>query len=316
MPETKRFVYPPTGVEHYGEIIDSKEGFDVIECEICGFRHIVPIPTDEEMEKYYSKQFLQERPSYVERFHEDLDWWKMVYVEKYEMLEEYLPLKCRRILDIGCGLGLFLKEGKERGWETIGIEPSQQAAEYARHLNLEVINVTLSKDHVENLGRFDVVHMHEVLEHIPDPAGMLRIVHQLLKPNGLLCVVVPNDYNPLQRIFREQSGSEPWWVAPSVHINYFTFESLERLLCSLGFQVLQKTATFPMEVFLLMGDNYVGNDSLGRICHGRRKKMELSLKLGGLDVLKRVLYTTLAEHGIGREIVMLAKKVKDNGAKT
>ena len=81
-------------------------------------------------------------------------------------------------------------------------------------------------------------------------------------------------------------------------------------MASLGFHVLQKTGSFPMEVFLLMGDNYVGNDALGRACHGRRKKLESHLKLGGLDALRRVLYATLAEHGVGREIVMLAKKAK------
>lgn len=318
MPEIKRFVYPPTGVEHYGEVIDTKDGFDVIECETCGFKHVIPIPTANEMDDYYSKHFIEDRPLYVERFQEDLDWWKMVYVEKYEIFEEYLSLECRRILDIGCGLGLFLEEGKKRGWETVGIEPSEQAAEYARHLGLEVINETLSRDHVEILGRFDVVYMHEILEHIPDPAGMLRLAHQLLKPNGLLYVVVPNDYNPLQRVFRELSNSGPWWVAPPVHINYFTFESLERLLRSLGFAVLQtkRTATFPMEVFLLMGDNYIGNDALGRACHSRRKKLELNLKRGGLDAQKRALYATLAEHKIGREIVMLAKKEGVNGTKT
>lgn len=299
-----------------GPVLDSVKGFDVIECETCGFRHIVPIPTAEDLEDYYSKQFLEERPLYVERFHEDLDWWKMVYVEKYEMFEEYLPLECRRILDIGCGLGLFLQEGKERGWETLGIEPSQQAAEYARHLGLEIVNGTLSRKHVEELGRFDAVHMHEVLEHVPNPADTLRLAYQLLEPHGLLCVVVPNDYNPLQNMFREQLGFKPWWVAPPVHINYFTFESVERLVCSLGFQVLLKTATFPMEIFLLMGDNYVGDDSLGRACHGRRKKLELNLKRGGLEVLKRVLYATLAEHGVGREIVMLAKKAEGNAAES
>ena len=59
-----------------------------------------------------------------------------------------------------------------------------------------------------------------------------------------------------------------------------------------------------------MGDNYVGNDSLGRAVHNRRKQLELNLKRGGLDALKRGLYETLAEHGVGREIAILAKKTE------
>ena len=61
------------------------------------------------MEDYYSEQFLEERPLNVERFHEDLDWWKMIYAEEYEIFEEYVPPECRLILDIVCGLGLFLQ---------------------------------------------------------------------------------------------------------------------------------------------------------------------------------------------------------------
>jgi hypothetical protein len=44
MPETKSWR------EHQGEVVDSVKGFDVIECEICGFKHIIPIPTEDEME--------------------------------------------------------------------------------------------------------------------------------------------------------------------------------------------------------------------------------------------------------------------------
>ncbi len=294
--------------EHKGAVIDSVEGCDVIECQTCGFKHIVPVVAAEQAETYYSEQFLPERPLYIDRYQEDMDWWQLVYSEKYEMLEDYLPPERRRILDIGCGLGLFLQEGRKRGWKTIGIEPSQQAARYARNLGLEILNEPFGQKHADALGLFDVVHFHEVLEHIPDPSGMLRLASRLLEPHGLLYVVVPNDYNPLQRLLRDQLGFKPWWVAPKVHINYFDFDSLERLLSSLGFHVLLKTATFPMEVFLLMGDNYVGNDSLGRACHGRRKQLELNLKLGKLEALKHTMYATLAEHGIGREIVMLAKK--------
>jgi SAM-dependent methyltransferase len=304
MPETKSWK------EHQGEVADSVNGFDVVECQTCGFKHIVPIPTTEELkglyhEDYYSK----EKPLYFERHREDIEWWNMVYAERYEFFEQHLPPTRRRILDIGSGPGFFLKLGKERGWETVGIEPSQQAAEHARGLGLEIVNEFFTEDNVDSFSTFDVVHMHEVLEHIPDPARMLRLAYRLLNAKGLLCVIVPSDYNPLQKVLREHLGYEPWWVAPPHHINYFDFDSLERLVQCTGFKVVHKTATFPMELFLLMGDNYVGNDSLGRTCHGRRKKLELNLKLGKLDALKRALYATLAEYGIGREIVMLAKKV-------
>jgi SAM-dependent methyltransferase len=294
--------------EHSGEIIDSVKGFDVIECQPCGFKHIVPIPTATELEGLYDEDYYsKEKPLYFERQQEDIEWWDMVYAERYEFFEQHLPLTRRRILDIGCGPGFFLKLGKERGWQTLGIEPSRQAAGHARGLGLDIINEFLSEANADRLGTFDVVHMHEVLEHIPDPTGMLRLAFRLLTPGGLVCVILPNDYNPLQKALREYLGYEPWWVAPPHHINYFDFDSLEGLLQRTGFKVVSRTATFPMEFFLLMGDNYVGNDSLGRACHGRRKKLELNMKLGKLDAVKHALYAALMEHGIGREAVFIGQ---------
>jgi 2-polyprenyl-3-methyl-5-hydroxy-6-metoxy-1,4-benzoquinol methylase len=108
-----------------------------------------------------------------------------------------------------------------------------------------------------------VVHMSEVLEHIPDPRGILQIARSLLAPEGLICVVAPNGYNPFQYALRTACGYQPWWVAPPHHINYFDFDSLSQLLLNGGFEVVLKEAIFTIDMFLLMGDNYIGKDALG-----------------------------------------------------
>lgn len=303
MPETKAWR------EHNGEVIDSVKGFDVIECQTCGFKHIIPIPEAKELENLYKEEFYSvQKPAYFERQLEDIEWWNMVNTERYEFFEQHLPPRRRRILDVGSGPGFFLKMGTERGWETLGIEPSQQAAEYARGLGVETVNEFFSEDIVDGLGNFDVVHMHQMLEHVTDPAGMLRLAYRLLNPKGLLCVITANDYNPLQKLLRQHVGYKPWWVVPTEHINYFDFDSLERLVQRTGFKVVYKTATFPMEFFLLMGDNYVGNDTLGRMCHERRKQFELALRAGGLSYIKQHLYQFLSCQQIGREVVLFARK--------
>lgn len=294
---------------HRGAILDSVEGFDVIECETCGFKHIVPIPSPEELETVYRQEYYSlEKPLYLERNREDLDWWNLVYSERYDALEELLAPHRRRILDVGSGPGFFLLQGKERGWQTLGIEPSAQAAAHSRELGLEVVEDFLSESTAKQLGTFDVVHMHEVLEHLPDPRDMLRMVRTLLAPDGLVCVIVPNDYNPFQYALRTACGYEPWWVAPPHHINYFDFDSLSQLLTVSDFEVILREATFPIDMFLLMGDNYVGNDALGRQCHGKRKLLERNLANASLTVLKRQLYQAFASVGIGREVHIVARK--------
>jgi len=294
---------------HKGVVLDSVKGFDVIECETCGFKHIVPIPTPEELQAVYRQEYYSvEKPLYLERVREDLDWWNLVYSERYDTFEELLRPYRRRILDVGSGPGFFLQHGKERGWQTLGIEPSTQAAAHSRELGLEIVEDFLTEETVDELGTVDVVHMSEVLEHIPDPRGMLKIVKDLLAPGGLICVVVPNDYNPFQYALREVCGYEPWWVAPPHHINYFDFNSLSQLFENCGFKVVLSEATFPIDMFLLMGDNYVGNDALGRQCHAKRKAFEQNLTAAGLSVMKRQLYQAFAAIGIGREVTVFAEK--------
>ena len=279
---------------HEGLLVTEHAGCEVIECGACGFKHLVPIPTDE-------------KPHYFERHREDLDWWNLAYGDRYDVLEGYLPPDRRRLLDIGSGPGFFLLHGQDRGWEVKGIEPSRQAAEHSSGLGLDVDNDFYSEDTAPSLGTFDAVNMSEVLEHIPDPAAFLGLVHRHLDEEGMLCVVVPNDYNPFQIVLRDQLGFEPWWVSRH-HINYFDFDSLAALFERCGFEVVHREATFPIDMFLLMGDNYVGNDELGRICHGKRKTFEFNLAAAGMGAVKRDLYERIAAGGLGREIILFGRR--------
>ncbi len=307
MPEMKHFVYTPTGVEHHGEVIDTKEGFDVIECKTCGFKHVIPIPTPEELEKLYKEEFYStEKPKYFKDVEEDLEWWEMTYHNYYQLFEKYYPKGSRRLLEIGSGPGYFLKCGKELGWDVLGFEPSKQAYEYSQRFGVKVLNEFFSERNVDKYGKFDVVYMNTVIEHLPDPISLIKATKSVLNPNGIVCIISPNDYNPIQNILREKLDYEPWWVAPPQHINYFDFKSIKKLLERLGFEIVESTGTFPMEFFLLSGDNYVGNDELGRKCHFKRKMFEANMYRYGIEQLNMV-YKALADNGIGREFVVIGR---------
>jgi SAM-dependent methyltransferase len=242
---------------------------------------------------------------------EDIEWWNVVYDERYDFFEKNLPENRRKILDIGCGPGFFLKRGRERGWKGLGIEPSRQAAEFAKELGIEVMNCFLNKAELEKGDeRFDVIHMSEVLEHVTDPISLCKSAYTLLDKGGIICIVVPNDYNPLQKVLREKLGFQPYWLAPPHHINYFTFDSLKGLLQRTGFKIMHTTSMFPMELFLLMGDNYVGNDTLGRQCHAKRKRFDILMNEPDLREFKKNMYKIMAKYCIGREMVVYGIKSK------
>ena len=292
---------------HKGIVLDALEGFDVIECETCNFKHIIPIPSSQDLNKMYRDEYYSvEKPCYLERHRQDLDWWNMVYCQRYDAFEHNLPLDHRSVLDIGSGPGYFLLHGKNRGWKTLGIEPSDQATAHGQERGLKIINGFYSEEMAASLGTFDVIHMSNVLEHIPDPKHLIQLVRKNLAVPGLICISVPNDYNPFQQALREVCDFQPWWVAPPHHINYFDFTSLGRLLSACGFTVIQNEASFPIDMFLLMGDNYVNNDQVGQQCHNRRKAFELNLSKTGSKGIMKELYQKFADLGIGREAIVLA----------
>lgn len=294
---------------HSGVVLDSVNGFDVIECERCCFKHIVPVPTVEELERVYREDYYErEKPLYLQRYQEDLEWWNLVYQDRYDTLERFLPASSRRLLDVGSGPGYFLLHGQKRGWLVVGVEPSRHAVVHSRRLGVDVREGFLTEDMADELGHFDAIHLSEVLEHLPDPKGMVLVLSRMLNPGGLLSITVPNDYNPLQQILRTEHSFAPWWVAPPHHINYFSVESLQRLVHHAGLAVVHKTATFPMEIFLLMGENYVGNDGLGRAVHGLRKTFELNINKGQPKRILQDWYEQLARQGIGRECTIVATR--------
>lgn len=291
---------------HSGTTLDAKDGARIIDCRSCGFAHVFPLPSGKELAHFYEQEFYQhERPNYFSETKEDLPWWMATYNNYYEFFER--RTKGRTLLDIGSGPGHFLACGKKRGWKTVGIEPSAPAARYSNKRGLATVNEFFSYERAKRLGTFDVVHAALVLEHVPDPAGFITDMKKMLKKSGHIGIFVPNDYNPLQRILREERGFKPWWVVPRHHLNYFTVESMKRLLTRLGFTVEDVIASYPLETFLLAGKNYVGNHAIGRACHAQRKAFELALYKKDPALLND-LYTGLAAAGIGRECMIIAKK--------
>jgi len=294
--------------KHTGKIIDKKDGFKIVDCSNCGFIHIFPFPTEKDLKQFYEQEFYQhERPNYFIETKEDLPWWMATYNNYYKLFEKYT--NGRRLLDIGSGPGHFLLCGKNRGWETVGIEPSAIAAQYSNNRKLKTINDFFDYDRAKKLGKFDVVHAALVLEHIPNPIKFIIDMEKMLKKGGHLAIFCPNDYNPLQKILCKEKGFQPWWVVPKHHINYFTTKNMQKLLEKLGLKVEIALGTFPLEIFPLSGKNYVDNHLIGRACHKERKMFETLLYKKNPDILNN-LYQGLAEVNLGREFLIIAKKIK------
>jgi SAM-dependent methyltransferase len=297
---------------HVGpELARDAGGHPVIDCGPCGFAHFWPRPGPAELAVYYRERFYETHspPDWADKEEAEQPYWEIEYADRLAAFQEVRGSQAGRLLDVGCGAGWFLAHAAQRGWDVVGIEASRSMWERASRLAPVVLGTFPEVDLTES-GPFDAVHLKLVMEHVPDPLSFLEEVRRLMAPGGVLCVEVPNDFNPLQRAVREELGKPPWWVVYPTHVNYFTFDSLERMLARMGFDPRLREATYPMEWFLLQGVDYVGRDDVGRQCHGQRMALEMSLERSGLSHLRRGFRRWLAAQGVGREAVVYARRLR------
>jgi SAM-dependent methyltransferase len=295
---------------HEGPVVAREHDVDVIACRRCGFRHVDPLPDPATIDRLYTEDFYGTlHVNYISGQRANLAWWRLEFGAKYDLFEELLPAGSRSLLDVGSGPGWFLQYGTDRGWRTVGVEPGRPAAEHTRQeLGQDVINDFFTPAAVAHLDPVAVVHLHNVLEHVPDPAALLRTAHDAVAPGGLVSVTVPNDFNPLQEALVRLRGHARWWVSPREHLNYFDRADLEALLRRQGLEPCAHLASFPLEVFALMGEDYLAEPALGKVIHGRRMALEQALHAAGEGALLGKVYRALGELGLGRTLTVMARR--------
>lgn len=141
-----------------------------------------------------------------------------------------------KLLDFGCGVGLFLKEAFRSGYEVCGVETNQSAIEYmAMHENIPVLETV--EEVLQKYGEdsFDIIFMNHSLEHVSDPMHILTSLYKILKPSGLIGIVVPA-YNRLTA-FIDQFYR---FLVGKGHLYYYTDKTLSKYLIKAGFKNPEK----------------------------------------------------------------------------
>jgi 2-polyprenyl-3-methyl-5-hydroxy-6-metoxy-1,4-benzoquinol methylase len=145
-----------------------------------------------------------------------------------------------KILDIGCGAGVFLKIAHNSGWPIcVGVDPNENYSKiYAESKGVQYIQGTLEKLDEYNIGsNYDCISMWSVLEHMNDPKKVVEKISSILTPEGVIFILVPNLDSLATRLMRQISPTFAW-----KHPNYFCKESLVTLMDKGGFKpVLMET---------------------------------------------------------------------------
>ena len=283
-----------------------------------GFLRLDPLPTPEEVAEYYASEFYDRaNTSYVndsslENLEEEAEFHRRAYEDHFRLLDTWVnlhrPLSHCRVADIGSGFGHWLAFLREKGVSGYGVEPVESGVEFTRSMGIETYQLGVEDMTAPPGGAVDVVTMINVLEHLRDPfAALVGFRENWLKPGGWILIRVPNDFNDFQVAANELHDLGEWWVAAPRHINYFSHVTLRALLDHAGYETVASTSTFPLEMFLLMGDIYVGDPAVGKDCHRKRVLFERSLELAGHTEARSRLYEALASAGLGREVVLLAQ---------
>lgn len=302
--------------EHYYERSWVYQDYRIIQCETCGYNHIDPIPTQEEIEQFYRdnyhetvKKFPYEQIT-AEIIAQHQEWLKSnrLYIEAYEKVMDLKKTVSLKMIDLGCGNNLLVKFFQNYGWQVTAIEPSPSARKYLQKFGVEALDGTAETVDSLSLGNLSFVNIDFVLEHLRNPGEALRKVYGLMETGGVLRVSVPNDFSEGQLAYKEKFKVDPRWVCLPDHINYFTFDSLHNLLAKAGFKEVYRTTVFPLEFLLMGGINYYASDEEHKKVHPFVTNFEASFTETGRGELLKKLYENLAQLGFGRSIYMYAIK--------
>ncbi|MFZ1688182.1 MAG: class I SAM-dependent methyltransferase [Flavobacteriales bacterium] len=190
----------------------------LVRCARCGFRYAQRIPSVGELQRMYSDYGTVRDLSPITAKRYD------------ELLARFAQYRSTgRILEVGCGGGLFLDRAQGAGWSTYGTE-----------FDGAVVSEVKARGHTMHLGplighpwpaeHFDVVVSIEVAEHLIHPLDDLREMVRLLRPGGALYVTTPN-FNSISKWLAHGK----WTIINyPEHISFFTPRTMHSALGSLG----------------------------------------------------------------------------------
>ncbi|HEA28537.1 MAG TPA: class I SAM-dependent methyltransferase [Leeuwenhoekiella sp.] len=210
-----------------------------------------PKPAKDELDRYYeSEEYISHtdaKSSITDKLYQWVKKWMLGY--KFRSIQQYQTQG--RLLDLGAGTGDFLVEANKKGWSISGVEPNAQARNLAKSKG-----INLNTDLSEISGKFEVITLWHVLEHVYDLDYYLEFLKTHLAENGILIIAVPNfkSYDAIKY------GSE--WAAYDVprHLYHFSQKSIQKLFANVDFELIEtKPLYFDSFYVSLLSEKYRGS---------------------------------------------------------
>ena len=204
--------------------------YRLVKCKRCGLVYLNPRPAQQELNRGYNSEYYKKGIIQEDQTEAGIEKEIEKRLGRAREIIKISSKKKGKLLDIGCALGFFIACLKRYGWEVAGVESSEWSANFAKEkLGLNVFRGTIEE--IEFTGYFNVITMYHLLEHLPNPLGILRKVSKILANDGLLVIKGPN----LASFDRIWHGKNWWSYHLPFHFYHFTPRTYRMLLEKAGF---------------------------------------------------------------------------------
>ncbi len=236
-------------VAHAQEVKDhmvSHEVFTIVGCSSCGMKRTSPRPSAEHIGRYYESDAYKSHNDssgglFDAVYHVTRNW---AAGKKARFLDSVSPVKSKipALLDVGCGIGVFLEAAKKQNWSVFGVEISENARKQAeKRLNQPVFE---KLEELPDAQKFDGISLFHVLEHLPDPKATLEVLFEKALPGSPLILALPNYESWDCRHY------DTYWAAWDVPIHFWHFRKtdVQKLAESTGWE-LDSIHPMPLDAY-------------------------------------------------------------------
>lgn len=183
--------------------------------------------------------------------------WRFGQERRFSLLQRYTLLENRPLLDVGCGVGVYLRRLRDFSPHVFGVDVEldrlREAAGVGSQVALARAEALPFADH-----SFAMLLLHEVLEHVDDDGKALREAYRVLQPGGRLAIFSPNRWYPFEThgIYwrgHYRFGNYPlvgylpagWRQRLAPHVRAYTGQRLRALFMGLEGRIIVHTQIFP-----------------------------------------------------------------------
>ena len=201
-------------------ILEIDDTLQIVNCKGCGLTWTLPCPGIS----------YDEQVDYFENYLNNEKLFRSFFTPLLSFTREHIS--AGKLLEIGSSVGFLLEEAMACGFQVEGIELNKKAAEYCANKGIKINNCLLEECQFPD-GKFEVVIMSHVLEHIADLKGFLAEINRVLAPSGYIVLSQPTYAGLIAKILKSK-----WYGwAPRDHVWHFTPKSIGYVLEQSGFNV-------------------------------------------------------------------------------